>query len=408
MSQLNIDTARVFKPLLKKSRYKAVYGGRGSAKSHFFAELLIERHVMSKTDSVCVREIQRSLVHSVKKLLENKIEKLKVGHLFKVFDTTIRCKNGGQIIFQGMQNHTADSIKSLEGFDIAWVEEAQNISINSLELLRPTIRKPNSEIWFSWNPRLPTDAIEQLLRCDCIPEDTIIVKSNYKDNPWFTDVLKKEMLHDRSRDKDKYSHIWLGEYKKNSESRVFNNWEIKKFTRPVGTIYRFGADWGFANDPTVLVRFSIEGNTLFVDYEAVMVGCEIVNTPDLFRRIPESNRWFITADCSRPETISHMRKNGFPKINKSKKGKGSVEEGIEFLRSFDIIVHPRCEETIKELLNYSYKTDTATDDILPFVDKYNHVIDALRYGCEGIRTVIKNEQSNHYNTFIAADATAGY
>lgn len=345
---------------------------------------------MQKTDAVCVREIQKSLNQSVKKLLETKIEALGVGSLFEVQESLIKCKTGGQIIFQGMQNHTADTIKSLEGYDVAWVEEAQSISQRSLDLLRPTIRKPGSELWFSWNPSLDTDPVDLLLRGDNPPPGAIVVQANYLDNPWLPDVLRDEMEYDKRRDPDKYAHVWLGEYQRNSEARVFRNWTIQDFDRPPGTVFRLGADWGFAQDPTVLVRCSIDGNRLYIDYEAHMVGCEIINTPDLFRRVPESDKWFITADGSRPETISHMSKHGFPKITYARKGAGSVEDGIEFLKSFDIVVHPRCVETIKELTLYSFKVDPLTDRVTPILqDKNNHVIDALRYACEGVRNAIK-------------------
>ncbi len=390
MTTLEIKTAPVFEPLLETSRYKGAHGGRGSGKSHFFAELLVERCIMQKTDAVCVREIQKSLNQSVKKLIESKIESLNVGAYFDVQESLIKVKNGGQIIFQGMQNHTADSIKSLEGYDVAWCEESQSISQRSLDLLRPTIRKPGSELWFSWNPENDSDPIDVLLRGNNPPPDAIVVQANYMDNPWLPEVLRAEMEYDRSRDPDKYRHVWLGEYNTNSQARVFKNWKIEEFTPPVGTVFRLGADWGYANDPTVLVRCYLQGNTLLIDYEAVMVGCEIINTPDLFRRVPDSDRWFITADSSRPETIAHMRKHGFPKINAAEKGKNSIEEGIEFLKSFDIIVHPRCSETIKELTLYSYKQDPLTGAILPYMeDKNNHVIDALRYACEGVRKAVK-------------------
>lgn len=391
---LNIQTPRVFKPLLKAARYKGVYGGRGSGKSHFFAESVIEQSLMKKTDVICVREIQKSLNQSVKKLLELKIESLGVGDRFKVLKTHIESDSGGVISFQGMQNHTADSIKSLEGYDIAWVEEAQGLSQRSLDLLRPTIRKPKSELWFSWNPNFSSDPIDILLRGENPPPDSIVAKANYRDNPWLPEVLQKELDYDQQRDPDKFAHIWLGEYQRNSEARVFRNWIIEEFERPLGSIYRLGADWGFSIDPSVLIRCSIDGNRLYVDYEAYLIGCEIVNLPDLFRRVPESDKWFITADSARPETISHMRNNGFPKMNAALKGTGSVDEGIKFLQSFDIVVHPRCTHLIDELTLYSYKTDPLTNQVLPILDdKNNHVIDALRYACEGARRAMASKAS---------------
>lgn len=398
MTQLTIKTPRVFKDLLHPARYKGAHGGRGSGKSNFFAEYLIERCILAKTNIVCVREIQKSLAQSVKKLLELKIEALGVGHLFEVQESVIKAKNGGIILFQGLQNHTADSIKSLEGIDIAWVEEAQSLSQRSLDLLRPTIRKPGSELLFSWNPNLASDPIDVLLRGENPPPDAVVVQANYMDNPWLPDVLRDEMEYDKKRDVDKYAHVWLGEYKRNSETRVFKNWKVEEFERPPGTIYRLGLDFGFAVDPTALVRCSTENNLLYVDHEAVMVGCEIVNTPDLLRRVPESDKWFITADSARPETISHLQKHGYPKITYAKKGAGSVDDGVEFLKSFDIIVHPRCVETIKELTMYSYKQDPLTGAILPILeDKNNHVIDALRYACEGVRQVMKPRDRQKIN-----------
>ena len=385
-SILQIPTARVFVPLLKPARYKGVWGGRGSAKSNFFADNWLRENVAEKLDFVCLRETLKSLEFSVKKLLESKISARNAGDYFEVQDRRIKTVQGGVTIFEGMQNHTADSIKSLEGFDRAWFEEAQNASENSLTLLRPTIRKSGSQLWFSWNPNKETDPIDQLLRGSTPPSDSIVVKANYMDNPWLPDVLRDEMEYDRRRDPDKYAHVWLGEYQRNSEARVFKNWKVEEFERPEGTIHRLGADWGFAVDPSVLIRCSIDGNRLYIDHEAYSIGCEIVNLPELFMSVPEAEKWPITADSSRPETISHMQKNGFPRIRAAIKGAKSIEDGIEWLKSFDIIVHPRCKHTIDELTLYSYKRDPLTNEVLPVLeDKNNHVIDALRYACEGAR-----------------------
>jgi phage terminase large subunit len=386
MSTLTIETPRVYLPLLNPARYKGAYGGRGSGKSHFFAEMLVEECIREKTDAVCLREIQKSLKFSVKKLIESKIESLNAGYYFDVLDAQINSKAGGVVIFQGMQDHTSDSIKSLEGFKIAWFEEAQSASQRSLDLLRPTIRAPGSELWFSWNPRFNTDPVDVLLRGENPPPNAQIVEANFSDNPWFPQELVDEMEYDRKRDPDKYAHIWLGAYQQNSSARVFHNWRVEEFERPAGTIHRLGADWGFSVDPSVLIRCDIEGNRLYVDYEAYQVGCEIVNLPELFMSVPDAEKWPITADSARPETISHMQKNGFPRIRAAIKGAKSLEEGVEFLKSFDIVVHPRCKHLIDELTLYKYKEDPLTGAILPILeDKDNHVIDALRYACEGAR-----------------------
>jgi phage terminase large subunit len=386
LKDLVIDTPRWALPLLEPSRYKGVHGGRGSGKSHERAEALIERCIMQKTDAVCIREVQKSLAQSVKKLIEMKIEAMGVGHLFDVQQSLIKAPHGGVIIFQGMQNHTADSIKSLEGYDVAWVEEAQSLSQRSLDLLRPTIRKPGSELWFTWNPNLETDPVDKLLRSAAPPPDAIVLQVNYRDNPWLPDVLSGEIEYDRARDPDKFAHIWLGEYQRNSEARVFRNWRIEECEPPVGATFRIGADFGFSIDPSCLVRCWTVGQNLYVDYEAYQIGCEITNLPTLFMSVPEAEKWPMVADSSRPETISHLRNNGFPKILSAVKGARSVEEGVEFLKSFDIIVHPRCQHLIDELTLYSYKVDPLTSLVLPVLsDKDNHMIDALRYAMEGVR-----------------------
>ena len=387
---LQLQTPRWMVPLLKPARYKGAHGGRGSGKSHAFAEMMIEAHVLDPNSrSVCVREIQKSLAQSVKRLLETKIEAMGVGALFEVQEAVIKSRRGsGMIIFQGMQNHTADSIKSLEGYDRAWVEEAQSLSQRSLDLLRPTIRKIDSELWFTWNPRNETDPVDALLRGPKPPPDAVVAEVNWQDNPWFPDVLRAELEYDRARDPDRYAHVWAGGYLRNSSARVFRNWKVEEFEAPPDAIFRFGADWGFAQDPTVLVRCYVQGRTLYVDHEAYQIGCEIVDTPALFLTVPGAERWPIIADSARPETISHMRKNGFPKILPAVKGARSVEEGVEFLRSHDIVVHPRCRHVIDELSLYSFKTDPGTGAVLPVLDdRDNHAIDALRYALEGTRRV---------------------
>lgn len=386
--ELVIDTPKWAEPLLEPSRYKGAYGGRGSGKSNFFAELLVEEHTINQDQkSVCIREIQKSIRMSAKLLIENKIESLGVGRYFEVQESVIKSRNGsGLMIFQGMQSHTADSIKSLEGFDRAWVEEAQSISQRSLDLLRPTIRKPESEIWFSWNPQYETDPVDVLLRGKNPPDNATVINVNYSDNPWFPDVLREEMEYDRRRDYDKYLHVWEGQYQTFGEALVFRNWSIEEFDAPPDAVFRLGADWGFAIDPTVLIRCFIIGRKLFVDYEAYKIGCEITDTPALFAAVPDSGRWPITADSARPETISYMKRNGYPRIQSAAKGAGSVEDGIEWLKSFDLIVHPRCKHAISELSAYRYKQDKLTGAVLPiFEDKNNHLIDALRYACEGAR-----------------------
>lgn len=399
--KLKIKTPRWADQLIKNPgqvRYRCAYGGRGSGKSHFFAESIVERCILDKTDVICGREVQKSLKHSAKRLIEQKIQDLGVGHIFDARHDRILAPYGGIIIFEGLKDHNSESIKSLEGFDIFWGEEANAFSQNTLDLIRPTIRKESSdkkqisELWFSWNPKNASDPIEKLFRSEYTPGNSIIVKTNYYDNPWFPDVLKTEMEYDKSRDLDKYTHIWLGGYVKNSESRVFNNWTVEEFETPKDAEFRQGADWGFSVDPTVLIRCFVEGRKLYIDNEAYQIGCEINNIPLLFNQVPDSERWPIIADNNRPDTISYLNKHGYPKIYGAAKGQGSIEEGIEWLKNYDIVVHPRCIHTIDELTMYSYKVDKSTGHVLPILeDKNNHVIDALRYANEGTRRVKKSQ-----------------
>lgn len=215
MSTLTIDTAKVFEPLLHAKRYKGAHGGRGSGKSHFFAESLVEDAIrFPGMRAVCIREVQKSLQESAKRLIEDKIQTLGVGSLFNVLKTEIGTPGGGVILFQGMQDHTAESIKSLEGMDRAWIEEAQTLSDKSWRMLRPTIRKDSSEIWASWNPRLKNDPVDKFFRGALAKADKDIacVQANWRDNPWFPKVLEAERLRDKANDPDAYGHVWEGEY----------------------------------------------------------------------------------------------------------------------------------------------------------------------------------------------------
>lgn len=240
MSILKIPTAKVFEPLLAPSRYKGAYGGRGSGKSHFFGEMLVECCQAERgTLAVCIREAQRTLTQSSKRLIESKIAGLGLGHRFKIFSDRIATPGDGAIIFRGLQDHTAESIKSLEGFRIAWIDEAQNLSARSLALLRPTIRAEGSELWASWNPRRKSDAIDDFFRVRQ-PAGTILVNANWRDNPWFPMVLEDERKTDLSRYPDRYDHIWEGDYVRAFEGAYFA--QMLSEARAQGRIGRVSAD----------------------------------------------------------------------------------------------------------------------------------------------------------------------
>lgn len=217
----DVQVPEAFEPLLQPKRYKGAHGGRGGAKSHFFAEQLVVRCYASPTRAVCIREVQNSIKESVRQLIVDKIGKLGIGGHFDILESEIRGSNGSLIIFRGMQAYNAENIKSLEDYDIAWVEEAQSLSEKSLRLLRPTIRKEGSEIWFSWNPRYETDAVDAFFRGGKPRDDATVISVNWNDNPWFPSVLQVEKDSDYAADPEMASHVWGGGYEIVSEAAYY-------------------------------------------------------------------------------------------------------------------------------------------------------------------------------------------
>lgn len=406
-------------------RHRVFLGGRGGGKSWTIAGQLLLRAREKPIRILCTREFQNSIRDSSKRLLEDTIDRMGFGLLgdgfFTVTEREIRGRNGSIILFVGL-NGKDTAIKSFEGIDIVWVEEAASVRQSSIDALIPTVRRPGSELWWSYNPRYPTDPVDRLFRGDNPPPGMIKTVIHWNDNHWFPDVLRREMEYDRRRDPDKYNHVWLGDYVQRSDAQVFKRWWVMPFTAPDDALFRFGADFGFSRDPTVLVRGFIgcwagepgasaviadqNGNCLFVDYEVYRVGCEIIDTPALFagddfrhpprwenrlgeRGIPGAATTRITADAARPETISHIKKCGLDVVA-AIKGPGSVEEGVGFLTSYDIYVHPRCRHLADELFLYRYLEDKLTGAITSqLASKNNHVIDALRYAHEGARRARK-------------------
>jgi phage terminase large subunit len=385
-----IEIAPWAEALFTPSRFKAVWGGRGGSKSRSVVQALILKAVQGPERVLCAREVQKSIKDSSKRLLDDEIARMDVGAFFESTESEIRGKNGSLFIFAGLRGN-ATAIKSLEGVTIAWVDEAQSISQASLDTLIPTIRAPGSEVWLTWNPLKQEDPVDAMFRGDEPPPGSMVIEVQHDDNPWFPDELRVQMEWQRTKDYDKYLHIWRGAYWRSSEAQVFKNWRVGaevEFEGANVAEFRLGADFGYSIDPSCLVRCYLRGQTMYVDHEAYMIGCEIEQLPELFGRVPEAGKWPVTADSSRPETISYLRTHGFPRIRASVKGPGSVEEGIAFLQSYDIVVHPRCTHVADELATYSYKLDKLTGEPTPVLeDKNNHLIDALRYALEGVRRV---------------------
>jgi len=230
MRTLNLKTARVFAPLLEPARYKGAHGGRGSGKSHFFAEMLLEDCLYEPgamggegLRAVCIREVQKDLSQSSKALLESKLSALGLGQAdgFRVYKDVITTPGDGLVIFKGMNDYTADSVKSLEGFKRAWWEEAQTATQRSLDLLKPTMRAAGSQLWFGWNPRFAKDPVDRMLRAERLPTGARVVQANWRDNPWFTAELEQERQDCLRLQPDKYDHIWEGGYETVNEGAYF-------------------------------------------------------------------------------------------------------------------------------------------------------------------------------------------
>lgn len=281
MQTLQIKTAEVFEPLLAHGRYKGAWGGRGSGKSHFFGELLIEDCLAEPGNygegmrAVCIREVQKDLAQSSKLLVESKLRSMGLGEAdgFKVYKELIATPGDGLIIFKGMNDYSADSIKSLEGFKRAWWEEAQTATLHSLNLLRPTLRAEGAERWFSWNPRRKTDPVDVMLRGPEKPTGSIVVKANWRNNPWFTADLEQERQDCLRQQPEQYEHIWEGGYVTLLEGAYYAK-SINE-ARRAGRIGRCSAD------PLMTVRlfFDIGGTGARADAVAIwaaqFIGKEI-------------------------------------------------------------------------------------------------------------------------------------
>ena len=383
-----------FADLYEPHRYKVFYGGRGSGKSWAVARALIAISDFCKVRVLCCREIQNSIRDSSYQVLKDMAERMGLADRFWFKEAEIEhLATGSKFIFSGLLRNE-NSIRSKEGIDICWVEEASSVSQKSWDVLTPTIRKPGSELWLTFNPLTVDDPTNVFLENP--PPNALVRKVNYADNPFFPEVLREQMEWDKKNDFEKFLHVWEGYPLTVSEAQIFRGrYSVEPIPddlwKKADRLF-FGADFGFARDPSTLVRCFILDNRLYIDYEAYGVGVEIDELPQLYRSVPGSTQWPIKADAARPETISYLKNRAGFQISAAKKWQGSVEDGIAYLKGFDkIIIDPRCKHAADEFRLYSYKVDKTTGEILPVVtDANNHVIDALRYSLDGY---ITNPQS---------------
>lgn len=377
---VKIEVPPAYSFLWEPKRYKIAYSGRGAAKSWSFARYLISVAYTRKTRILCVREYQSSIADSVLRLLADQIGMLGLLPWFDIQATTIRCTlTGSEFVFKGIKLNP-QGLKSLEGFEFAWVEEAENVSEDSWLTLIPTIRRDGSEILVSFNVHLATDPTYK--RFVLNHNDNAIVRhTSWEDNPHFSAAMDMERRYMLANDPENYQWVWQGNPREISDAVIFRNRiSFEPFETPEGARFYHGCDWGFSADPTVMIRCFIEGETLFIDQEAYGHAIELDDLPTLFDTIPTSRIWPIFADGSRPETISYIRKQDF-QIRDAPRWPGSIEDGIAHLKAFKrIVVHDRCKQTGQEFRTYSYKKEARTGTILPVIaDKNNHCIDAIRY-----------------------------
>jgi phage terminase large subunit len=416
LSILEIQTARVFAPLLAPSRYKGVWGGRGSGKSHFFAGLMVDL-ALSRPGfrGLCVREVQKSLAQSAKKLIENKIYEFGLSSKFDVLKTEIVTPGGGVIAFQGMQDHTADSVKSFEDFDIAWVEEAQTLSQHSLTLLRPTIRKPGSELWFGWNPRRKHDPVDALLRGPTPPTGSVVIEANWNDNPWFPAELQQEREDDQRDRPESYEHIWEGDYVKITDGAYYAaQMTTARKEKRIGAVaadplMTFKAFWdiGTRDATAIWVAQFIGRQIVVIDYYEAS-GQPLATHLNWLR-----SNGYSSATCVLPHDGAnhdhitalrfedHIREAGFDVQVVKNQGRGAAMQRIEAARRLFPriwIDEHKCGAGLEALGAYhARKDDKRQYDLGPEHDWASHGADAFGLMCIAYEEPAENRESvNQY------------
>lgn len=392
MSEMNLQFPAWAECLFRPARYKVIRGGRGSGKSHSAARALILLAAERKLRILCTREFQNSISESCHELLTSQIRKMGLAHKFTIQQQSIVSTAGSEFIFIGVGSNP-EKIMSAEGIDIVWCEQAERMSERSWEILVPTVREPGSEIWATLNPDEENDPTYRRFVTNT-PPDCISLEINWRENPWFPPELERERAYLYGVDPESAECVWGGQPRTNQSAQILRGkYVIESFATPNPAMDRsiagpfYGADWGYANDPTVLVRCWIRGEefgktqgTLLVEYEAYAVGCEISDTPALFDRIPGAREHLILADCSLPSVISHVHNAGF-RIEGAEKWAGSVEDGVKYLRSFEkIVIHSRCAHTQEEARLWSFRQDRRTGVVMPdLANGYDHCWDSVRY-----------------------------
>lgn len=368
----------------ERLQYRAAHGGRGSAKSFSAAKMAAIWGYAAPLRILCVREFQASIPESFHAELKAAIASEPwLEAAYDVGRDYLRGRNGTEFIFRGLRRNT-QSIKSLAKIDLTIVEEAEDVPEESWLALEATVlRQPLSELWAIWNPRDDGSPVDARFR-KSTPSNALVAEVNWQDNPFFPDGLKKLRAREQARlDPNTYAHVWEGAYLVNSQRQVFGGKvRVDEFTPGNGWDGPyFGVDFGFRPDPLAAVKVWVHDETVWIEREAYGQEIEIdAMARFITERIPGFAEHVSRADSAEPKTISYARRNGLPRMEPVKKWPNSVMEGVRFLRGFrEIVIHPRCKDSIRDFRLYSHKVNTAGDVLPDLEDANNHAPDAVRY-----------------------------
>ncbi len=381
-----MEIPREFKQLFENNwREAAIYGGRFSLKSHTVARFLLIRARQSKTRVACFREFQNSIAESSHQLLADLIRQY---HLvdFEVTDNSIVNKiNGSDFLFKGLW-HNEQSIKSIEGIDIAWVEEAQTVSKPSLEVLTPTVRKAGSQIIYTYNRLAEDDPVHVRLIVEGRP-NTLVINVNYDialKYGWMPDSVRLEMEDDKARRPALYKHKWLGE-PNSLEMRIFRDWAFIDDIPHEARLERYGLDFGYTNDPTALVALYYYNGGYIWDEIAYQKGLSNKQIADL---ILNQKKVLTIADSAEPKSIDEIAAYGVL-IQPTTKGPGSVIQRIQMAQDQQISVTKRSINIIKEYRNYLWETDKDGRILNEPEHLWSHSMDAGTYAMASLVPMIQ-------------------
>jgi phage terminase large subunit len=383
---MTIEIPPEFKRLFDNDwREAAVYGGRYSLKSHTVARILLIRARQSKIRVACFREFQNSISDSSHQLLKDLINEYELTDFQVTNNSIINTINNSDFIFKGLHNNE-QSIKSTEGIDIAWVEEAQAVSNMSLEVLTPTVRKPGSQIIYTYNRELEDDPVHNRLVLEGRP-NTLIINVNYDiaiKYGMMPDVIRLEMEDDQRNRPSLYKHKWLGE-PNSIESKIYKDWVIIEDVPHEARLERRGMDFGYTNDPTAIVDiykynggFIVDENTFQKGLSNKQIADKILNSVS-----PET---LVVADSAEPKSIDEISGYGINIIG-ANKGPGSLNQGIQYVQVQRISITKRSLNIIKEYRNYIWTTDKDGKIINVPASGFDHAMDAIRYGLETYKNI---------------------